>query len=281
MRFRVLYKNPEDPAAKPPPVAAAEFGLPAGLRIHNDVLPKCTATEEEFRARGRAACPAETQIGAGTLVAMTGFPGADPVRTDVVAFNGDGEIVEVVFFEGTNAYAGMDRLTIEEGKLVAHPPAIPGGPPDGRTAVREVRLEFPPRTGADDRPYVTAPPECTGGRWSAVARYEFADGGRTTVPTEMPCVAAAPPRRALAASVTPRRVRAGQRRTFTVVATAADRSCVDGALVRLGKRRVRTRAAGRATLTARFRRPGRKRVLVSKAGCTAAHATIRVRPARR
>lgn len=187
LTFHILYKHPEDPEAKPPPITGAVFTLPAGMRLDNGALPKCTASDQDFRAQGRQACPAETKVGEGTLTAMTGFPGADPVTTDVVAFNGDGEVIEVVFFEGTNTVAGMDRLTIEGRRLVAHPPATPGGPPDGRTAVREITLQFPARVGAGGRPYVTTPRKCRRGRWISTAAYEFADGGKTTVSSRMPC----------------------------------------------------------------------------------------------
>ena len=270
LQFRVLYKHPDDPEAKPPPVTGAVFELPPGLRIDNGALPKCTASDEDFRAQGRAACPDETHVGAGKLTAMTGTPGADPVNTDVEVYNGDGELVEVVFFEGTNTVAGMDRLTIEDGRLVAHPPATPGGPPDGRTAVREIRLELPARAGEGGRAYVTAPPECLTGTWISRAHYEFEDGGKTTVTSESPCV-----QPAIAAEVTPKRVRAGRRATFRISASSTDPGCIAAARVRLGSRSVRTRPDGRARVRTGFRRPGKKRVVVSKAGCRRAVALVR------
>lgn len=280
LKFHVLYKHPDDPEAKPPPVTGAIFELPAGMRIDDDALPQCTATDEEFRARGRDACPPGTQVGDGTLTAMTGFPGADPVTTDVVAYNGDGEVVEVVFFEGTNTVAGMDRLTIEDGRLVAHPPATPGGPPDGRTAVREIRLTLPARTGASGRPYVTAPRRCAAGKWTSRAHYEFADGGKTVVTSESPCESRVNALPRLRASVTPRRVRAGRRTKFTVAVRSRDPRCVRSARVRLANRRARTGRRGRAVVRARFTRAGGKRVIVSKAGCRRAVATVRVLPRR-
>jgi hypothetical protein len=185
--FHVVYKNPADPQAKPPPVTGAIFRLPAGMRIHNAAVPRCMASDDELMASGRAACPAASRIGAGTLTAMTGFPGADPVSADLVAFNAPRQVIEVVFIKGTNVVAGMDRLTIGRGRLVAHPPATPGGPPDGRTAVREIRLRFPRRIGASGRAFITTPPACKRGIWRARARYEFADGGSTVIGDRSPC----------------------------------------------------------------------------------------------
>lgn len=187
LKFRVLYKHPDDPAAKPPPVTAATFRLPRGLRIDTEAVPRCAATDQEIRALGRDACPAATEIGTGRLLARTGIPGSDEVRTDVVAYNGDEQIIEVVFFEGTNAVAGIDRLTIERNVLTAHPPTTPGGPPDGRTAVQRIFLEVPLRIGAGGAPYVTTPRRCRSGRWKASADYEFADGGETTVLSRTRC----------------------------------------------------------------------------------------------
>jgi hypothetical protein len=182
LNFHVLYKHPDDPERKPPAVTAAVFELPKGMRIDDSAVPQCKASDADFRRDGRGACPAETRVGQGKLTAMTGLPGADPVSADIVAFNGDGEIIEVVFVENTNAVAGMDRLTIEGSRLVAHPPATPGGPPDGRTVVREIKLQLPRRGG-----YVTTPPGCVHGSWTARARYEFADGGKTVVKSTSPC----------------------------------------------------------------------------------------------
>lgn len=187
LRFRILYGDPEDRAAKPTPVSGAVFHLPRGLRIDTAAVPQCTAGEEEIRLLGRNACPADSQVGDGRLIARTGFPGADRVRTDVVVFNGDGELVEIVFVEGTNTVAGFDRITVEDNVLTAHPPETPGGPPDGRTAVQKIFLQIDERIGTAGTPYVTTPPACRRGRWKARAEYEFSDGTATTVPSRTRC----------------------------------------------------------------------------------------------
>ena len=171
--------------------------------------------------------------------------------------------------------AGIDRLTIEDGRLVAHPPTTPGGPPDGRTTIREIRLDLPARVGDDGRPYVTAPPDCETGTWVSRAHYEFADGGATSLDSASPCT-----QPALDVSVRPARVRAGTTHTFRVAARSADLSCVQRAKVRVAGRRARTGPAGRARVTLRLGRLGLRRVVVAKPGCRPASAVIRVRPAR-
>ena len=187
LKLRVLYRDPDDPAGKPPAITSAVFRLPKGMRIDTGAVPRCSAGDAEIRAQGREACPAESRVGGGRLVARTGVPGSDRVTADVVVFNGQRELIEVVFLQGTNIVAGLDRLTVAGNVLTAHPPATPGGPPDGRTAVRRIFLELPARTGAGGRPYARTPRRCRGGRWRATARYEFADGGETTVRSRTRC----------------------------------------------------------------------------------------------
>jgi hypothetical protein len=188
MSVHVLFKDPEDPEAKPPALDGAVLGLPRGMRIDDGAVPRCDATDDDFQMQGRDACPADTQIGSGAVTVMLGIPPADPSTLDIVAFNGDGEIVEVVFFPDTNVVAGIDRVTIEEDRLVAHPPSPPGGPPDGRTAIRELELNVPRRIGPEGNAYVTTPARCPKRRrWRSRGEFEFADGGATVVRDRTRC----------------------------------------------------------------------------------------------
>ena len=77
-----------------------------------------------------------------------------------LCLNGADQIIEVVTVPGTQTVAGIDRLTVAGNVLSAHPPAIPGGPPDGRTAVKDIKLTI------DHSGYVTTPPECEVPGWS-------------------------------------------------------------------------------------------------------------------
>jgi hypothetical protein len=184
-QIHVLLKDPDDPDAKPPALKGGVIMLPHGMRVDNDAVPKCTATDNDFQAQGRDACPEETQVGAGTLKVMMGLP-PDPEELDIVAFNGDRHLVEVVFFKDTNAVAGIDRVEIRRDRLVPHPPIPPGGPPDGKTAIRELLLDIPRRVEPAGA-YVTTPRRCRTGRWRSQATLEFADGGSTTVSSTTPC----------------------------------------------------------------------------------------------
>lgn len=187
LAFRVLYRDPKDPRGKPPSLESARFRLPRGMEIDTGAVQRCLADDAQIRTLGRAACPSGSKVGHGKLIARTGIPGADRVRTDVVAFNGPDQIIEVVFFEGTNTVAGIDRLSVQGNVLTAHPPTTPGGPPDGRTAVRRILLWMPMRLGPDRRPYVQTPSRCWRGYWRSTGHFSFADGGRTTVGSRTRC----------------------------------------------------------------------------------------------
>jgi hypothetical protein len=257
--FDVLYRHPDDPERKPPALKQAAFELPAGTRFDGAAVPQCHASDDELQSSGRDACPASSRVGDGAFTAMTGFPGADPVDTDTTLYNGGDQIIELVTFKGSGVAAGLDRLSIRGNALVAHPPATPGGPPDGRTVPREIRATIPAR-GA----FITAPVSCpAGGTWTSRGLFEFADGGRAVVTSTSPCdPGRARPRQARCSlRVAPRRVRAGRRVRIRV------RSRPGRAIVRVGRHGVRTNARGRATLRLRFRRAGRRPVTLVKRGC--------------
>lgn len=275
LNLAVEYKNPNDPAAKPPALESARFNLPAGTRIDNDAAPRCHATDAEIRTAGRRACPPETQIGSGRLVALTGAGApADPFDGEALFFNGEGEIVEIVVVRGSDESAGFDRISIEGSSLVAHPPTLPGGPPDGRIAIKRAELQVPaPAAGA--RPYLTTPASCPAdGVWRGSGDFTFGDGGATTVGTATPCVVSAAP--TLRLRVTPKVVRGGRRSAFSIRVSSSKAGCASGAAVRLGRARATTDASGRAVLRKFLSKTRTVTVRAAKPGCGRASAVVRV-----
>jgi hypothetical protein len=266
--FVVSYRNPSDPNAKPPAITGAVFRLPAGTRIDTNAVEQCTATDDEIRMAGPSACPPGSRVGSGKLTAVTGFgPPADPVSGDVTVFNGDKQLIEVVTVPGTQAVAGMDRLTIEDNVLTAHPPNTPGGPPDGRTSVKDITIKI------DRGGYVTSPRFCGSAGWGYSAHYEFANGASHDVWHTHECARSAPPN-AMGVRPSPARVRVGRRTRvlFRVVSPSA--GCRSRAKVRFAGRRKLASPAGRASFRVRLDRPGRHRVSVSKRGCRGARAFV-------
>jgi hypothetical protein len=281
MAVHVQFHRADDPEAKPSPLRAAVIALPAGLRFDTTAVPQCTASDDEIRALGSDACPKDTELTVGRLTGTTGFgPPADPLAGDDHVFNGPDQLIEIITAPGGFSSPAFDRLTIAGSTLTAHPPKLPGGPPDGETAVRSIDFAVPVR-GAAGKSLITTAPDCPGaGSWTTTATFGFADGSSDTVASATPCDAAAPPQPRLRLSVRPRRVRVGHviRLRFRVSASAA--SCIAGATVTLGGRTTRTDPRGRAVLAIAFDHPGLWRARAASPGCAPSHARIRVMPRR-
>ena len=273
------YLNPRNREEKPPTIRKLVIHLPAGTRIDPSAVPVCKASNEEIQARGRDACPKDTQIGTGKLDVWLGGPD-DPRTTDLALFNGPDQIIEVLLFEGTNNTAALERLPVDGSTISGEPVQVPpGAPPDRRFSASRIVWDIP-ATGR----YLVTPPTCEG-RWTTVGDFEFADGSSARAESTQACTTAAagpdgdPPLpsgiRMLAGPTTlvrgrPTRVRV---RLFS-----SRRECLRGATVRIGRRSARTNADGRATLVAlvRWRRP-LARVRVSTPDCGAARALLRIR----
>src|SRR4051794_2261612 len=232
MTLHIRYKAPGDPEGKPSPVRHIVLELPPGTRFTDG--SRCTADDEQLRASGRAACPAESRVGAGTLTAMTGAPPLDPFPSDVTLFRGDGELIELLTRRAGEETLAFEHLKIEGSRLTADVQQTPGGPPDGETAARDVDWTVPAG-------WVITPPQCpASGAWTARGEFAFADGGAATDTSTTPCARpAAAGVRPAPLVVAPARVRAG-RTARLVVRLAASERCRRGALVRAGGRRART-----------------------------------------
>ena len=112
----------------------------------------------------------------------------DPLVGDDTVFNGDNELIEIVTPPGAPApAAGVDHLTIKGNTLTAHPPSVPGGPPDYKTAIKRITFVIP-AFASGDKPYLTTPPTCPkSGRWRTFAVFYFADGSHNGVTADTPC----------------------------------------------------------------------------------------------
>lgn len=268
----VFLRAAGNPDGKPSPLRSAVIHGPDGLRFDTRTMDECTASDEQLKALGSDACPDDTLLDIGTFTAMTGFgPPGDPIAGDDHVFNGQNQLIEVITAKNSSASPAFDRLTIDGSTLTAHPPAAPGGPPDGESSVRSLDFGIPVRRGEGGRSLITTPPRCpAGGAWRTTATFGFKDGSSDTVTSGTPCVT---PR--LRLSVKPGHVRAGRRTRIRFAVRSASPRCVAGATVRLGRRRVTTDSSGRATVVAKLHE--RRRATVSHAGCRGGSAMVRVR----
>lgn len=192
IRVDVQFGNPVGSPHKPSQLTGAVIRLPKGAVINTGARPQCTAPDAEMQVAGTLACPSDSQVGTGSLEGQTGFgPPVDPLVGDDTVFNGKGELIEVVTPPGAPApAAGVDHLTIKGRTLTAHPPSVPGGPPDYKTAIKRITFVIPAH-GTGGNAYITTPPSCPqSGRWRTRAIFYFADGTNNRVTADTPCEAA-------------------------------------------------------------------------------------------
>jgi hypothetical protein len=189
LRVDARFGDPVGSSNKPPRLVSAVITLPAGWRIATGSRPQCTASDAELQVAGTLACPDDTVVGSGAVTAVTGLGApVDPLVGDDTVINGKDELIEVVTPPGAPAPpAGVDRLTVSGHTLTAHPPNVPGGPPDGSTNIQRI-LFFVPAHGSSAHPYMTTPPRCpSSGHWTTTAAFTFADGHTTTTTATTPC----------------------------------------------------------------------------------------------
>jgi hypothetical protein len=172
---RILYKNPNDPKAKPSPIRQEVFTFPAGTTYDESVVPDCTASDAEIMARGKDACPPASWLGGSKGdTGMTGFPGPD-TAIDVDGWDQGGTLV----LFGRDHQFGIGAVTraVRKGQTVTvEVPKTPGGPPDGETALRKIHHVFPARS-AGKRAYMRTPRKCPKSHvWTFRAKFTFADG---------------------------------------------------------------------------------------------------------
>jgi len=275
LRISIHYRDEHDPNAKPKTFHKLEVELPAGIHIDQRVVPACTASDSELMAQGPSACP-RSKVGDGTVTLMTGFPPpGDTFATDVTVLQGQGELLDVFRAKGSDQTLAVDHVKIAGRTLIDEPQSVPGGPPDGRSAVRDVRLRIGART-ARGRAYLRTPPSCPAdARWESRFTVFYDDDVTDVALATSPCSRVAH-RPAIHLAVTPRRVTAGARVRFVFRVRSDAIRCRRRVLVRFGGRSVRTNRRGYAALTRRLRHAGRRRAVATRAGCRRAVATVRV-----
>lgn len=280
LRLGVVYRAAGDPDAKPSPIRSLLIALPTGTVFDASAAPECRASDAELTLLGPAACPAASQVGSGSFTAITGIGApVDPFVGDLYVFHGPAQLIEVVTAPGTRLPVGIDRLRVSEGTISARPAPVPGGPPDGQTAVREVRLTIPART-AGAHTLFTTPPDCPASdAWTSRGTFGFADGTSDEATATTPCRASTRKER-VSTRIWPRRVMFGTRTRFRVRVRPGTSLCAAGATVRLNRRRARTDERGRATIITALRRHGGARLSYRKRGCVAEDRVVRVGRAR-
>ena len=192
------YVNPEDRDAKPFAVEKVVTVLPDGSQIDTSVPARCGASDAELIAQGAAACPAGSRVGGGEVSLDTGITGpARIVENDVTLLNNRDELILLLQSESEPSTRAVSRGRLDGATLTTEVPPIPGGPPDGFTAIKGVRLEVnrvSAGTGDNRRSYLTTPASCPpDGNWTTAITFTYRDAVSETVSSNSPCVTARKP----------------------------------------------------------------------------------------
>jgi hypothetical protein len=177
--LRVAIDYPSEPETKPPAVQKVVVRLHPGTSIDTSVPARCEASNAELMASGAAACPSASKVGRGELDVDTGVPGpARILETDATFLNNKGELI---FLLESGARRTVVRATVEGRTITTEAPPLPGGPPDGFSAVKRVRFSLDART-TGVRDYLTTPARCpASGSWTNTAAFTYRDGQSQSV----------------------------------------------------------------------------------------------------
>lgn len=189
----ILYKRPGQPNAKPSALRRVVISAPPGSRYDGGAVPACAASDQQLMAEGRGACPAASDVGSGTVTALTGFgPPVDPVTLDATFFNQGSGVIQLLTQHGTNvAVADVHGVFTAPNTITFHVPSEPGGPPDFSTSVRRVNVRIN-EVGSPARPFLATPPRCPASRrWVSQLTYSTADGHTYAAQSTTPCSARA------------------------------------------------------------------------------------------
>jgi hypothetical protein len=271
----ITWRNPADPAAKPPSVAKMVFRYARGARFDITVPVHCKASNAELMARGKEACPAASRIAAGELVTDNGSPAGVPpreTRNEYTSFSNGTELIGLAeSAQPPTRVVGRSKL--EDGVITGEVPFVPGGPPDNALAFKRLRISgvpIPGRPGA----YLTTPPECPAeGHWLNVLEFTYRDGVTERIESPTPCEpgAAAPDHAPLRLRGVPRKHCAS--RPFVVRVTGG----ATAVALRLDGRPLRRalRTPARVRIRVARLRPGRH-VLLVRAGAERRRVAFRV-----
>ncbi len=193
----VRFQNPTNATEKPYAATTMVIHGPRGSVIDTSVPPQCDVLDAELLIEGPSSCPADSQIGGGTAVSDTGsnsgpFPRYQHVT--VTDFNTQGGEIGFDRDNDPPGIRSVDHTTFQGTTSTSHFPMSPGSPPpDDYTALKTLRLYFPPYS-RDGRAYHLTPPSCpSGGYWTFTADFTYSDGVTQSIESHSPCKRAPSP----------------------------------------------------------------------------------------
>jgi hypothetical protein len=193
VQLAIDYVNPDDPQAKPPAVQKVVITHAPGTVIDTSVPARCEASDLELMTTGPTACPAASRVGGGEIDLDTGIPGpARIVQYDVTLLNNKDELILLLESKSEPESRIVARSVVQGATITSEVSPVPGGPPDGFTAIKRVRLSLEARStgrGKSRRSYVSTPGSCPRERvWTNTVTFTYRDGVSQTVRSSSPCV---------------------------------------------------------------------------------------------
>ena len=184
----VDFRNPSDPAGKPPAIQTLVVRFHPGTRFDTGAVQQCKASDAQLMAQGAAACPPGSRVQQGTLITDSGAPPplARLTENQLTNFNNQDELVGLAETTSpptrvvSRSRVGADSVTIGF-------PALPGGPPDFLLGYKSLRIGGPP-AGSGNRVGVRTPPVCpASGNWTNTLTFTYRDGVTQSQQTQTPC----------------------------------------------------------------------------------------------
>ena len=164
---------------RPKPEAKGVFVLPKGSRIDESALPACTASDEQLRVEGGAACPDGSDVGPGQVSFMTGLGApVDPLLLDNEWYHGPGQIFGLFTPHGAPAPTlAVNRVKIVGTSFVATPSLPPGFPPNKKTVPKQSDQRIYKHVSSSGASFITTPPRCPrSGKWVSHSTVTYDDG---------------------------------------------------------------------------------------------------------
>lgn len=238
LHISIDYRNPTDPQAKPYAVQRILTSLDPGSRIDTSVPARCDLSDADLMANGARGCPAASIVGSG-MVTLSSLNSTPSTTAAVTLVNNTDELIFVIEAASTPARM-IIRSPIRGATITNDIPRLPGGPPDGATAVRTADLTINPvsrRDGRQLRNYITTPAVCpASNHFSNSATLTYFDGITQTVPSPAPCLDTARP----AIRLRGFRRRGCVRHSVKARIRVTDTSSLRSVIVRLNRRKVKT-----------------------------------------
>jgi hypothetical protein len=177
----MTWTDPGAPAEVPKTIKRIELTFHRGTSFDTSALARCHASDAVIKSKGASACPKASRLGDGHTTGV--FSDGSEFVTDVTLFNARGQIIVLVFLQGTLVTEFRDRV---QGRTIEIEPILPA-----RVALKRLKLRIGPHSrghGAKRRTYMSNPPSCPASRkWTTVAKFTYLDGSSQTLRDSSPC----------------------------------------------------------------------------------------------